>query len=175
MRNWVLEPCVFRARIAKRSWRWEQEFAVRSQFVRKVVGWCLLFNSKEFAVLEVGTSILSPPINHSCSELYTKPQMNYLHRLRSSYIFVALHEELLHSRIIPFCVFIYCNWIKSLSFLLFWYSKEKFIPPKSSLVCITHLTNRYLPNRYFKWSALEGNWTVACATKRQMTFDGLYI
>lgn len=34
-------------------------------------------SSTELAVLDVGVSVLSPAMNGSCSELYTRPQLNY--------------------------------------------------------------------------------------------------
>lgn len=33
-------------------------------------------SSKELAVLEAGAYVLSPAMNCSCSELYTRPQLN---------------------------------------------------------------------------------------------------
>lgn len=105
-------------------------------------------------------------MNCSCSEQYTRPQLNSLHctALHCIYILVTLYEgELLFNIIISFCVFIYCNWVKILLFL-FWCSQEKVVPLKSSSVCITLLSNRYLPS-YFKCNILEGNWAMACAHK----------
>lgn len=51
---------------------------------------------------------------------------------------------------------------KALFIFCFDTQQEKVIPPKSSSVCITLLSNRY-----FKWSVLEGNWAMACATKHR--------
>lgn len=31
------------------------------------------YSNKEFAMLEAGDSVLSPPMNHNCSELCTRP------------------------------------------------------------------------------------------------------
>ena len=83
--------------------------------------------------------------------------------LHSIYILITLYKgEFLFNIIIHFVFSFTANELKPCFFDFD--AHRKVIPLKSSAVCITLLSNRYLPS-YFKCSMLEGNWAMACACK----------